>query len=92
MKHLSRTFVAALLALAMALALPASAETAAQDFTGTTLTVFNWYDYIDPTVIDMFEEETGATVNTSTSPPTRKCTPSSRLVPRTTTSSSPPTT
>ena len=47
MKHLSRTFVAALLALAMALALPASAETAAQDFTGTTLTVFNWYDYID---------------------------------------------
>ena len=62
MKHLSRTFVAALLALAMALALPASAETAAQDFTGTTLTVFNWYDYIDEAVIDMFEEETGATV------------------------------
>ena len=62
MKHLSRTFVAALLALAMALALPASAETAAQDFTGTTLTVFNWYDYIDPAVIDLFEEETGATV------------------------------
>lgn len=28
----------------------------------TTITVFNWYDYIDPTVIDMFEEETGITV------------------------------
>lgn len=26
------------------------------------LTVFNWYDYIDPAVIDMFEEETGITV------------------------------
>ena len=32
------------------------------DFTGTTLTVFNWYDYIDPAVIDLFEEETGAKV------------------------------
>ena len=31
-------------------------------FAGTTLTVFNWFDYIDPAVIDMFEEETGATV------------------------------
>lgn len=31
-------------------------------FAGTTLTVFNWYDYIDPTVIDMFEAETGAVV------------------------------
>lgn len=26
------------------------------------LTVFNWYDYIDPAVIDLFEEETGITV------------------------------
>lgn len=34
----------------------------ARDFSGTTLTVFNWYDYIDPTVIDLFEEETGAKV------------------------------
>ncbi len=33
-----------------------------QSFAGTTLTVFNCYDYIDPTVIDMFEAETGATV------------------------------
>ena len=33
-----------------------------QDFSGTTLTVFNCYDYIDPSVIDLFEEETGAKV------------------------------
>jgi len=26
------------------------------------LTVFNWYDYIDPAVIEMFEKETGITV------------------------------
>ena len=33
-----------------------------RDFSGTTLTVFNWYDYIDPAVIEIFEEETGITV------------------------------
>lgn len=31
-------------------------------FAGTTLTVFNWFDYIDPDVIDMFEAQTGATI------------------------------
>ncbi len=47
----------------------AAAETAAvteepaeQPYAGTTLTVYNWYDYIDPAVIDLFEEETGITV------------------------------
>lgn len=35
-------------------------ETAAKS--DVELTVFNWYDYIDPAVIDMFEEETGITV------------------------------
>ena len=39
----------------------APAETT-RDFSGTTLTVFNWYDYIDPAVIEIFEEETGITV------------------------------
>ena len=39
----------------------APAETT-RDFSGTTLTVFNWYDYIDPAVIELFEEETGITV------------------------------
>ena len=32
------------------------------DLSGTTLTVFNWYDYIDPAAIELFEEETGITV------------------------------
>ena len=40
---------------------PAMAET--PDFSGTTLTVFNCFDYIDPAVIDLFEEETGAKVD-----------------------------
>ena len=30
--------------------------------TGVELTVFNWYDYIDPDVIELFEQETGITV------------------------------
>ena len=29
---------------------------------GAELTVFNWFDYIDPAVIDLFEEETGISV------------------------------
>ncbi len=28
----------------------------------TTLTVFNWFDYIDPAVIELFEQETGISV------------------------------
>lgn len=32
-------------------------------FAGTRLTVFNCFDYIDPTVIDLFEQETGAKVD-----------------------------
>jgi len=41
------------------------AETAASDkpYAGTELTVFNWYDYIDPAVIEMFEKETGVKVS-----------------------------
>ena len=35
----------------------------AVSFKGTTLTVFNCYDYIDPGVIDLFEQETGAKVD-----------------------------
>ena len=30
---------------------------------GESITVFNWFDYIDPAVIEMFEKETGITVN-----------------------------
>ena len=37
-------------------------DTEAQPYAGTTLTVYNWFDYIDPAVIDIFEEETGISV------------------------------
>ena len=42
-----------------------STETAASDkpFAGTQLTVFNWYDYIDPAVIELFEKETGIKIS-----------------------------
>ena len=43
-----------------------SAETASasdKPFAGTELTVFNWYDYIDPAVIEMFEDETGIKIS-----------------------------
>lgn len=77
MRKLVRSLLAALLAIALLCMMTAcsnteeapaagvSSETAVDSslpFAGTTLTVFNWYDYIDPTVIDMFEEQTGATV------------------------------
>ena len=32
-------------------------------FAGTEIKVYNWYDYIDPDVLDIFEEETGIHVN-----------------------------
>ena len=62
MNKLFRILLTAL--LLAALALPCTAATAEADkpFAGTTLVVFNWYDYIDPAVIEIFEEETGATV------------------------------
>jgi len=50
-----------LAALMLCAALPCFAE-ADKPYAGTTITVFNWYDYIDPSVIDMFEDETGITV------------------------------
>lgn len=31
-------------------------------YAGTTLTIFNWYDYIDESVLDQFTEETGIKV------------------------------
>ena len=40
---------------------PAAAETA-KDAAGVELVVFNCYDYINPEVIDIFEQETGCTV------------------------------
>ena len=40
----------------------ASADSADKPYAGTEIVVFNWYDYIDPSVIDMFTEETVITV------------------------------
>ena len=35
---------------------------ASKPYAGTTITVFNWYDYIDEDVLDQFTEETGIKV------------------------------
>lgn len=57
--------IAILLMLALlAAALPAAALAEADKlFAGTQLKVYNWYDYIDEAVLDIFEEETGIHVN-----------------------------
>ena len=52
----------ALAALLLCAALPAFAE-ADKPYAGETITVFNWFDYIDPDVLDQFTEETGIEVN-----------------------------
>ena len=55
MKKLSVLVVLALVLTAFA---PFISEAKAEE----TITVFNWYDYIDDTVIEQFEEETGIKV------------------------------
>ena len=60
MKRISALLLAILLALA--LVTPALAESD-KPFAGTQLKVYNWYDYIDESVLDIFEEETGIHVN-----------------------------
>ena len=42
---------------------PAVQTAETQRFDGVRLTVFNCYDYIDPDVLDLFEEETGAKID-----------------------------
>ena len=56
MKKLAIVLLAALLVSAIAVAAVAEGD---KPFAGTTLTVYNWYDYIDPTVLTLFEEQTG---------------------------------
>lgn len=55
-----------ILAVLMALMLCMSGMTvmaeADKPYAGTTIVVYNWYDYIDPAVIDMFTAETGIEV------------------------------
>ena len=50
------------IALLLSLLLALSALTGFAAAESVELTVFNWYDYIDPTVIEMFEDETGISV------------------------------
>ena len=58
--------IAMLLSLLLALCLLAgcggSKEETPSEPAKTTITVFNWFDYIDPAVIDQFELETGISV------------------------------
>jgi len=64
-----KRFLLLLLVLTLALPLtgcqpaPEDAESGAPSSAGQVVNVFNWEDYIDPEVINMFEEETGITVN-----------------------------
>ena len=62
MRNLSRKLIAAILALVLLFSAAAFAEGSEKPFAGTRLVVFNCFDYIDPAVIGIFEEESGATV------------------------------
>ncbi|MBO0995857.1 ABC transporter substrate-binding protein [Bacillus sp. SD088] len=62
MKQIVRIFVPVII-IAFGLMYLASHLNSAQGFTGgNTLNVYNWGDYIDPDLIDKFEEETGMKV------------------------------
>ena len=54
--------VALLLALLMSAVSAFGVAEADRPFEGTELVVYNWYDYIDPEVLELFEEETGISV------------------------------
>ena len=56
MKRIAIILLAALLVSCLSAVSLAEAD---KPFAGTTLTVYNWYDYIDPAVLTMFEEQTG---------------------------------
>ena len=55
-------FLAVLLSVMLCMSSTVGLAEAEQPYAGTTITVYNWYDYIDPAVIDMFTEETGIKV------------------------------
>ena len=52
-------FLAMLLAIMLCMSGTAALAGEDQPYAGTTITVYNWYDYIDPAAIDMFTAETG---------------------------------
>ena len=58
---MKKTAVALVLALLMTVLAPCALADGGE-FAGVTLTVFNCYDYIDPEVLTIFEQETGAHV------------------------------
>ena len=60
MKKIAIVLLVALLVGALSVAALAEAD---KPFAGTEIKVYNWYDYIDPAVLDIFEEETGIHVN-----------------------------
>jgi spermidine/putrescine transport system substrate-binding protein len=64
--NLFRKAFAVILVVALALCLTSCGKKEEADpskpYAGTTLTVFNWYDYIDEDVLNQFTEETGIKV------------------------------
>ena len=58
---MKKTAAALVLALLMTVLAPCALADGGE-FAGVTLTVFNCYDYIDPEVLTIFEQETGARV------------------------------
>ena len=60
MKKIALILSLALLIAALSVAAVAEAD---KPFAGTEIKVYNWYDYIDTAVLDLFEQETGIHVN-----------------------------
>ena len=60
MKKIAIVLLVALLVGALSACALAEAE---KPFAGTEIKVYNWYDYINPEVLSIFEEETGIHVN-----------------------------
>ena len=60
MKKLVIALLVAIVTCALAVGACAEAD---KPYAGTEITVYNWYDYIDTSVLDIFEEETGIHVN-----------------------------
>ena len=60
MKKLAIMLLVAIMTCAIAVAACAEGD---KPFAGTEITVYNWYDYIDLEVLDIFEQETGIHVN-----------------------------
>lgn len=63
MKNIFRIFLSILLVLAMTLCMTGCSREEKEAEKTTELIVFNCYDYIDPSVIEMFEKETGVKVS-----------------------------